>query len=244
MGRHGERNPLDSFGTAWFQPWTQALPLMQHRFEAVIFDMDGVIVDSEPRHEQAFREVFEELGYGQTHGMDFPHYYGRSDQALWVDFIAKHRPPRSLDELTEMKQRRFLEIIRREQPIFAGLPELLEKVAVRYRLAVASGSSHPVIDEILAMKGLRRFFPVVVSVQDVPHGKPAPDVFLRAAELLGVAPDKCWVVEDSAAGVGAGLAAGMTVIGITNSLSAEQLARASHIVHTYGELEDLLLRQH
>jgi HAD superfamily hydrolase (TIGR01509 family) len=209
--------------------------------KAIIFDMDGVIIDSEPRHERAFREVFAEMGYGETHGMDFPYYYGRSDRALWLDFIAKHKPKWSLDELTDWKQRRFLEIIRHEQPIFNGLPDLLEKLASRFRLAVASGSFHPVIDEVLAMKHLRRFFPVVVSVQDVPRGKPAPDVFLRAAELLQVPAADCCVVEDAAAGVDAALAAGMSVIAITNSLSADKLARATRVVGTYEEIERLFL---
>jgi HAD superfamily hydrolase (TIGR01509 family) len=210
--------------------------------DAIIFDMDGVIVDSEPWHEWAFREVFQEIGYGESHGMDFPKYYGRSDRALWLDFIEKHQPPWSLEELAEWKQRRFLEIIRREQPIFVGLPELLDKLALRYQLAIASGSFHPVIDEVLAMRNLRRLFPVVVSVQDVPHGKPAPDVFLRAAEMLQVRPERCCVVEDSAAGVEAALAAAMVVIAITNSLPRERLARATYVVDDYAAIEHLLLR--
>ncbi|MCZ7640660.1 MAG: HAD hydrolase-like protein [Verrucomicrobia bacterium] len=61
-------------------------------FQAVIFDMDGVIVDSEPWHERAFREIFQELGYGETHGIDFRAYIGRSDRALWLDFIERHAP--------------------------------------------------------------------------------------------------------------------------------------------------------
>ncbi len=211
------------------------------RFAAIIFDMDGVIVDSEPRHERAFREIFEEMGYGDNHGMDFAHYYGRSDRALWIDFIEKHKPKWSLEELAAWKQRRFLDIIQKEQPIFEGLPELLDKLALRYKLAVASGSFHPVIDEVLAIKNLRRFFPVVVSVQDVPRGKPAPDVFLRAAKLLGVLPSSCCVIEDAAAGVDGALSAEMAVIAITNSLSAERLSRATRIVRTYAEIERLLL---
>ena len=157
-------------------------------FSAVIFDMDGVIVDSEPRHERAFLDVFELMGYGQTHGVHFEHFIGRSDRAVWLDFIARHQPKQSLDELTAWKQGHVIEILRREQPIFEGLPELVARLAARHRLAVASGSVHPVISEVLAMKSLQQFFPVVVSVQDVAHGKPAPDIFLRAAELLGVEP--------------------------------------------------------
>jgi HAD superfamily hydrolase (TIGR01509 family) len=210
-------------------------------FEAIIFDMDGVIVDSEPRHERAFREVFHEMGYGETHGMDFTDYYGRSDRALWIDFIKKHQPPQSLEELAQWKQRRFLDLIKQEQPIFENLPGLVEKLSRHYKLAVASGSFHPVIDEVLAMKNLRPFFPVVVSAQDVVHGKPAPDIFLMTARLLGIEPAACCVIEDSAAGVEGALAAGMSVIAITNTLSAEQLDRATHTVQSYAEIERLLL---
>ncbi len=211
------------------------------KFSAVIFDMDGVIIDSEPRHERAFLDVFEQMGYGQTHGVHFEQYLGRSDRAVWLDFIAKHNPKWTLDELTAWKQNHLIEIIRREQPIFDGLPELVARLAPHYRLAVASGSVHPVIDEVLAMKSLRRFFPVVVSVQDVAKGKPAPDIFLRAAALLGVEPAACCVIEDSAAGVTAARAAGMTAIAITNTLPAEKLTHANHAVRTYEEIERLLL---
>lgn len=208
---------------------------------AVIFDMDGVIVDSEPRHEKAFLEVFADLGYGDNHGIHFPNYIGRSDRAVWVDFVARHKPSQSIEELTTLKQDRFLEILHAEQPIFHGLPDLVDKLAAKYRLAVASGSLHPVIDEVLALKQLRRYFPVVVSIQDVAHGKPAPDIFLRAAELLKVPPAECCVIEDSVAGVTAGRAAGMKVIAITNSFPAKELHHAHHVVSHYEEIERLLL---
>jgi HAD superfamily hydrolase (TIGR01509 family) len=210
-------------------------------WSAVIFDLDGVIVNSEPCHERAFRDIFHQLGCGATHGIDFEAYYGRSDRALWLDFVAIHQPPCPIEELIDRKQRRFMEILDREKPIFAELPGLVEKLSRRYKLAVASGSYHPVIDQVLAMRGLRRFFSAVVSVQDVPRGKPAPDVFLRAAELLDAPPGECCVIEDAAAGVEAALAAGMSVIGITNTLAREKLSRATHVVQSYNEIERLLL---
>ncbi|PYL00528.1 MAG: phosphatase [Verrucomicrobia bacterium] len=213
------------------------------QFQAIIFDMDGVVVDSEPLHERAFREVLAEIGYGRSHGIDFPAYYGKSDLIVWRDFIARHRPPQSLDELLDRKEKKFAGLLQREEPIFNGLLELLEKLSLRCSLALASGSRHPTIDAVLAMRGLRRLFRAVVSSEDVGHGKPAPDVFLRAAELLAVAPNDCCVIEDSEAGVEAGLAAGMTVIAITNSLPPEKLSRASKVVGTYGEIESLLLPQ-
>ena len=211
------------------------------QFAAVIFDMDGVMVNSEPIHEMAFREIFAEIGYAENHGIDFPAYYGRSDLALWKDFIARHRPPQTLTELTERKQRRFLEIVRKEEPIFDGLTGLVEKLSKHYRLAVASGSLHPVIEVILGMKNLAQYFQAVVSVEDVPRGKPEPDIFLRAAELLAVPPAGCCVIEDSSAGVTAARGAGMTVVAITNSLPRERLAHADQVTDSYLAIERLLL---
>ncbi|MBI3882151.1 MAG: HAD family phosphatase [Verrucomicrobia bacterium] len=208
---------------------------------AIIFDMDGVIVDSEPRHERAFQEIFQAIGYGATHGIHFPDYYGTSDATVWRDFIAKHQHrAHTFEELLEWRQNHFLEILKRDEPIFATLPELIAKLAAKFKLAVASGSLHPVIDAVLAMKNLRQHFPIVVSSSDVARGKPAPDIFLRAAELLGVPPAACVVIEDSAFGVTAAKAAGMTVIAITNSLPSEKLRHADHVVGTYAEIERLL----
>jgi HAD superfamily hydrolase (TIGR01509 family) len=209
--------------------------------EAVIFDMDGVVVDSEPLHERAFLHVFEEIGYGARHGIDFPAYYGKSDLVVWRDFIATHRPTHSLEELVARKEQRFVRLLREEEPVFDGLPELLEKLTARYRLGLASGSRHSTINEVLALKGLRRFFPVVVSSEDVAHGKPAPDVFLRTADLLSVSPTDCCVIEDSEAGVEGALAAGMKVIGITHSLPGDRLARATRVVNSLGEIGGLLV---
>ncbi|MBM3841187.1 MAG: HAD family phosphatase [Verrucomicrobia bacterium] len=209
--------------------------------EAVIFDMDGVLVDSEPLHEQAFQEVLDQIGYGQNHGLDFSAYYGKSDRVVWQDFFARHQPGRTLDELADWKQRRFFELLKRDEPVFETLPELLEKLSSRYRLGLASGSAHRVIREVLALKNLRRFFSATVSAEDVVHGKPAPDIFLRTAELLRVRPERCWVIEDSVAGVEGAVAAGMRVIGITNTFSASDLKQATHVVDSYAAIEHLLL---
>jgi len=211
------------------------------QIKAVLFDMDGVVVDSEPRHERAYLEVVREIGYGETHGLRFADYVGRQDKELWVDFIARHKPAQTLEELLAMKRMRVVEILRREQPLFDGLPALVEKLAGRYSLGLASGSERAVVEEVLKLDGLSRFFSAVVSGSDVERGKPAPDIFLRAARLLGVAPADCCAIEDSKPGVAAGLAAGMKVIAITNSHPAEELRQATQVVGSYGEIEGLLL---
>jgi HAD superfamily hydrolase (TIGR01509 family) len=211
--------------------------------QAIIFDMDGVIVDSEARHERAFFEVVREIGYGDKFDLRFADYVGRSDKVLWVDFIAKYQPPFTVPQLLAMKTRRVMDIIRRDQPLFDGLPQLIEKLAARYPLGLASGSERPIVEEVLKLEDLGRFFSAVVTDTEVKHGKPAPDIFLRTAELLKIAPSACCVVEDSTAGVGAGLAAGMEVVAITNTYPAEKLRNATHVVRTYDEIERLLLER-
>ena len=203
--------------------------------------MDGVIVDSEPRHERAFLEVVHEIGYGETHGVSWADWVGRSDHELWLDFLARHKPAQSLEQLLKMKRDRVLEIIRREEPVFAGLAELIEKLYLVCKLGLASGSERPVVEAVLSLQDLRRFFSVTVTASDIKRGKPAPDIFLRAAELLGIAPEDCWVIEDSKPGVAAGIAAGMRVIAITNTHSAEELRQSTAVVRTYEEIGRLLL---
>ena len=185
--------------------------------EAVIFDMDGVIVDSEPRHEQAFLEVVEQIGYGGRHGLRFAGLRGAHRPRFVADFMATNQPPQALEDLLEMKNRRVVEIIRRDQPLFAGLPELVEKLSRHYRLALASGSERAIVNEVLALRGLGRFFSATLSGSEIKRGKPDPEIFLAVGGAAGVEPAQCWVIEDSKPGVVAGLAAGMRVIAITNT---------------------------
>ena len=208
--------------------------------KAILFDLDGVIVDSEPRHIDAFEQLFHELLDGRPHGLDLPSYIGRSDLAVWTDFIERHRPVQALDHLTRTKQDCYLEILRRERPRFSPIPALVADLAQQFPLAVASGSVHRIIEEVLALDGLRRHFRTIASVEDVGVPKPAPDVFLLAARRLGVAPGDCCVIEDSAAGVTAGRSAGMSVIAITHSLPRERLSHAHVIVDHLDEIRPLL----
>jgi len=217
------------------------MPKHMRQLQAVIFDMDGVIVDSESRHERAFLEVIREIGYIDALDLRFADYIGRSDHDLWGAFVAKHQPPQTIAELLALKGRRMIEILRREQPLFDAVPELVEKLAAQYVLALASGSDRGVVEEVLKIKDLGRFFSAVVSSSDIQHGKPAPDIFLRTAELLKVLPQDCCVIEDSKPGIAAGLAAGMEVIAITNTHPAAELHHATHVVKTYQEIEQLLL---
>ena len=214
---------------------------LRRDFKAVIFDMDGVIVNSEPLHEVAFLETFAELGYGDTHGIRFADYLGRSDRALWNVFVERHQPKQSIQELTDLKESRLIDVLRQKEPLFPDAPRIIDALSQKYPLAVASGSVHRVIAEVLKLQNLRRFFKEVVSAEDVKQGKPSPDIFLRTASLLGVAPEDCCVIEDTTAGIEAARAARMPVIAITNTYPAHKLHRANAVVSQYSEIESLLL---
>ena len=97
---------------------TKASPVHTNQFKAIIFDMDGVIVDSEPLHEQSFLEVWDNMGYRDNHGINFSEFYGRSDRVVWEEFIKKHNPNKTIDELMVLREKRLIELIRDKKPIF------------------------------------------------------------------------------------------------------------------------------
>jgi HAD superfamily hydrolase (TIGR01509 family) len=211
------------------------------QFSAVIFDMDGVIVDSEPLHKRAFEALFEDLGKRHNHGIVFSDYYGRSDHALLRDFIERHTLPHELEDLTQRKLKYFLEYLREHRPVFKELHQLVPELKKHYKLGVASSSQHCVIDVVMEISGLRHHFDVIVGFEDIRFTKPDPEIYFQAAKKLGVRPTSCIVIEDAALGVQAAKMAGMTCIGLTTSLPPERLARADFIAKNYDDICRLLL---
>ncbi len=180
---------------------------------ALIFDLDGVIVDSMPVHELAWRRYLETLGFD---GGDIPaRMHGRRNDEIVRDFLGQTIDQNSVVAHGAAKERVFREMLGEQlrEKLVAGIAEWLDHVEGA-PIALATNAERANIDFTLDGAGLRRYFDVIVDGSEVSRPKPAPDVYLRAAELLKIAPGNCIVFEDSPVGVAAAVAAGMRVVGV------------------------------
>jgi HAD superfamily hydrolase (TIGR01509 family) len=147
--------------------------------------------------------------------------------------------PEPAEEISAKVVRRLEELYRRELPLIDGAVEAVRQVAKRWPLGLASSSNRELIDLVLELSGLARYFLATVSSEEVPRGKPAPDVYLEAARRLGVSPARCVAIEDSENGIRSAKAAGMWVLGIPNPRyppSEDALALADDVLTSIKEL--------
>ena len=204
--------------------------------EGIVFDMDGVLVDSEPLHVEAFESVFREIGIGSDHGIRFEEYLGGTDVAVWKDVVARYSLPYSLEELVARKRARLIQLLRRHRPFYPWIPGLIRILARRFPLAIASGSAQEIIHEVLRLGGVEGLFQVVVSSEEVSRPKPAPDTYLEAVHRLGLSPHCCLAVEDTQAGVQAAKTAGLRVLAIAHTVGVELLRQADWVVEDGRQL--------
>jgi HAD superfamily hydrolase (TIGR01509 family) len=206
--------------------------------EAVVFDLDGVLVDSEHVWDEARQQLAAERG-GRWHDRASRDMMGMSSlewSRYMHDVIGLPESPQAInDEVV----RRLDAIYRDELPLFDGAEAAVERLAARWPLALASSSNRPLIDLVLELSGLTRHFRVTVSSEEVAQGKPAPDVYLEAARRLGADPGRCAAVEDSENGIRSAKAAGMRVVAIPNPgylPGAEALALADETLASLAAL--------
>ncbi|MEU3945774.1 HAD family hydrolase [Streptomyces sp. NPDC029526] len=213
------------------------------RYDLVIFDNDGVLVDSEPISNRLLAGYLTELGHPTTYEDSIRDYMGSAMHRVH-DLVEERTGQRLPDDFDDVFHGRVFAAFERELQPVPGVVEVLEKLAAdAVPYCVASSGSHERIRVGHRTTGLDRWFTDerVFSSQDVGRGKPAPDLFLHAAERMGVAPERCVVVEDSPLGVRAALAAGMDVYGFTAMTPAERLTGAKHLFADLRELPDLLM---
>lgn len=190
---------------------------------AVIFDMDGVIIDSEPIHFEAYKETLKEFGVeADTSG--FSCYVGVSNIEMWEDLKRKYNLKISTKKAIERQMEITFKVFNEmTDDAIPGIRELLNELKAKgVLIALASSSPVAFIEEVLKKLEIRKYFDVVQSGEEVEMGKPAPDIFLKAAKLLEVTPEECVVIEDAEHGANAAKAAGMKCIGYINPNSGQQ----------------------
>lgn len=210
---------------------------------AIIFDMDGVLIDSYDAHFASWRRMYGEMGLKYSEA-DFAADFGRTSRDILTRRFGDGLTADRIRELDERKEALFREELRDHFPAMDGAGELIDALfADGFRLAV--GSSGPPENIWLCLEKLDRKskFNAVVTGQDVTRGKPDPQVFLLAAQRLGIGPECCAVVEDAVHGVEAANRAGMKSIGLVGTVTRDKLAGANVIVDQLQELTPEMLRR-
>ena len=211
----------------------------------MVFDLDGVLLDSERLWDQARREVA--IGHGAHWRADATAAMLGMSSVEWSqymrDTLGVDLAP---DRIVELVVAGLLEQYRRRLPLIPGAVAAVQRIGRRWPLALASSAGRPVIDAVLAIAGLQHEFQATVSSEEVPRGKPAPDVYLEAARRLGQPPRACAAVEDSANGIRSALAAGLHVVAVPNPdypPPAGVLAEAQIVLRSLAELTGELVEQ-
>jgi HAD superfamily hydrolase (TIGR01509 family) len=206
--------------------------------EAVVFDLDGVLIASEEVWD-AVRER-----YVRSHGGRYDADVQRAMMGMsapeWSWFLHEdagvpHEPEAINRDVVEL----MLEAYGRELPLLPGAVEAVRRTAAAFPLALASSSNRPIFERVLRLAGIADCFSATVSSEEVERGKPAPDVYLEAARRLGVSPESCAAVEDSHAGIRSAKAAGMRVIAIPNASYPPDDEALELADVTLGSLEEL-----
>ena len=213
--------------------------------KAVIFDMDGVLVNSEPHHVKIERKIFDEIG--ANIGLEeHAGYMGTASDEMWLNIIARHGLSNSPEELLEMGNQHvmsYFSSLKELKPMLGLVPVLDKLRELNIPMAVASSSSAEVVDLILDRSGLKQYFPMVVSGQMVEKSKPEPDIFLKVAAQLQLDSSACLVVEDSTNGIRAAKSAGMVCIAYRGEGFANQdQSLADEVIKDFTELMAFIVR--
>lgn len=207
---------------------------------AFIFDMDGVIVDSEPLHTATKMETFHHFGI-PFEERRLEQYAGRTSKELFSDALADCPTALTWKDLADYKHRLYIDRLTHAADIvpIPGVVQLIARLHAKGNLlAVASSTGRNIIEMVLRRFGVRPYFTAVISGAELPRSKPDPAIYRKAADSLGIVPAHCTVIEDAAAGIAAAKAAGMTCIAYHNPNSGNQdLSRADWIAESFDMIE-------
>jgi beta-phosphoglucomutase len=211
---------------------------------AVVFDFDGVLADSEPLHLRALQRVLAPLGMEVNRDEYYSRYLGYDDvgafRAIAADRGLTVEEPQ-IRELIAAKSVIYQSLLTADV-LYTGAVSCVERLSAEYPLGIASGALRHEIVAILGAGSLEQHFRFIVASGEAPAGKPAPDPYLRAAQLHGMTPSACVAIEDSRWGIESALTAGMKCVGITHTYPASELSAADAIVQHLDELTAQLFR--
>jgi HAD superfamily hydrolase (TIGR01509 family) len=213
---------------------------------ALVFDFDGVLVDSEPLHLRAYQEVLEPLGVSLPREEYYAQYLGFDDVGMFKALAQSRRWPlddRKIGVLIREKTRVYNTFLEAGDHFYAGAADCVKRLAPRFPLGIASGAFKHEIEATLAGQRLDGFFRFIVAAGDTAASKPAPDPYRRAAELHEVAPSSCLAIEDSRWGIESAKTAGLWCIGITNTYPVSELMQADAIISSLSELTPELIER-
>ncbi|TDH21482.1 HAD family phosphatase [Segetibacter sp. 3557_3] len=204
---------------------------------AVLFDMDGVIVDSNPYHKKAFEQFFEEHEVSLSDEELKTHVYGRTNKEIMPYVFKDDYTPEKGEVWADEKEALFRDLYKSDiEPVKDLVPFLQQLRAANIKTAVGTSAPRANLDFVLDALAIREYFDALLDSTDVISGKPDPEIYLNSAQKLGIDPSACIVIEDSLAGVQAGLSAGMKVIGITTTHTPEELANTHLVIDDYEGL--------
>jgi HAD superfamily hydrolase (TIGR01509 family) len=214
--------------------------------QAVVFDFDGVIADSEPLHLATYQEVFAALGATLTREDYYDHYLGYDDEGVFRRMAAIQGWP--LDDgriaaLVAQKSRVFDEVVAQTDVLYPGAAHCIERLAADFPLGIASGALKHEIEMILERAGLRQHFRFIVAAGDTPESKPAPDPYIRAAALHGLPPAACVAIEDSRWGIASAKKAGLRCVAITSTYPGAELTTADRVIDSLDDFTAELIKE-
>jgi len=205
--------------------------------------MDGTLVDTEPIYHRCNVALYKHLGVEINREL-YESFVGIDSKKKWATIKERGQLSQSVEELMMLSKQYKLEALEVATiKVFAGVIELIDELLNNdIKLALASSSNWKTIDQNLSKTGLDKYFGLKVSGEDIDNGKPAPDIFLAAAQLLNCVPEQCMVLEDSKNGVLGSLAANMITVGHKDSNSRQDLSMAHLVIDSYSnDNRDLIL---
>jgi len=203
--------------------------------KAIIFDFDGVIADTEPLHLKAFQLALEEKGIALSEEQYNDNYLAYDDKTFFKELLKDRNilnDEATVSNYISRKSEHFNNILKGNILILDGVSDFISRLSSKFPLSIGSGALRSEIVEILEYAGLRKYFDIIVSADDVENCKPDPEVYLKVLRHLNdsgatpISADECLVIEDSISGIMAAHSAGMKCLAITNSYSAENLSKA------------------